>query len=984
MINTVRRGYKYMGCITLKYKVHLRGGNIFMGNNQPNKYRNFMIGAASTALVASAVAPLAASAADFSDVKGNTHESAINALVQAGVINGYADGTFKPNKTLTRSDVVKMMGKWLVSLDYKVPTDYKTNPRFKDLTSKSNDELLKYAALVKDNGVFNGYADGTLGAGLDITRENMAIVLVRAYDAIHKTDLVTLVKETEFDKDVTDLAKAKAEARPYIDVLDYFDITNPVAPQFNPKNTTTRGQFASFLYKTSNVNVEEEADTEAPKLVYTGEKTLNVEYAAEFTAPVVTATDNVDEKVEVTSVITNEAGERLTAIDTKEYGTYKVTYSAVDAAGNNAEDLVLTVVVAEPANLEVASVEGINATQVEVKFNLPVDKATLFTNGKSGDFKTNVVSLTSLDKVGSGALTGELSTDGKTLTITAENVLSKRYDVVINGLKSYNGKNIIKFEKMVTIADDKTAPAIVKTDRVSASTFKVTFSEPLKSLGTVSYKLANGKVITNETTGVTTNFTPGAKEVTFTLGSEVEANQDVIATFVGTQDQAGNLISPNPATVTFQKGAQDGVKPAVTSVTQTGAKSFAIKFTEELQTAPTVKIGDAAASKVEKDANDPTVYNVTSSDVLDNAKTVVISGFVDLSGEPGDSVSKVVSFVKDVHAPKVVSSTVVADETNGKEYLEITFDKNVDFGNAPTVDGVGSYVKNYVTTPVKDADLTATAISYKNASKKVVRVELDALLGKKFDIEGAVYTLDLTFGAVTSEAGEAANTAKVTFTRGKDNTPATDAIVKVESVEQDENDNNKVYVTFDKEVEGSSATNQANYQIAGAVVESVTLKPVSNKKQVAVLNLKAGSNDFTGVRNINIANVKASGSAKVMEPFFTNQVSLKENVAPTVTSAKLVGTNQVTLTFSEAVTTTSEANANDFELLIGGSTVASKTAVTTPANQSGVTTVTFTLEANLSNEDLAKSLDLKAKNTLNIKDAAGNNLAVPTNITISR
>ena len=419
-----------------------------MGNNQPKKYRNFVIGAASAALVASAVAPVA-SAADFSDVsEGNTHAPAINALVEAGVINGYTDGTFKPNKTLTRSDVVKMMGKWLVSLDYEVPADYKTNPRFTDHTSKTNDELLKYSALVKDNGVFNGYADGSLGAGLDITRENMAIVLVRAYDAIHKTDLVTLVKETEFDKDVTDLAKAKAEARPYIDVLDYFDITNPVAPQFNPKNTTTRGQFASFLYKTSIVEVGEEADTEAPKLVYTGEKTLNVEYGAEFTAPVVTATDNVDEEVEVTSVITNEAGERLTAIDTKVPGTYKVTYSAVDAAGNNAEDVVVTVVVAEPTNLEVASVAGINATQVEVKFNLPVDKATLFANGKSGAFKANDVSLYSSRRSSyRELLSGELSNDGKTLTITAANVLSKRYDVVIDGLKSYNGKNIVKYRK---------------------------------------------------------------------------------------------------------------------------------------------------------------------------------------------------------------------------------------------------------------------------------------------------------------------------------------------------------------------------------------------------------------------------------------------------------------------------------------------------------------------------------------------------------
>ena len=82
----------------------------------------------------------------------------------------------------------------------------------------------------------------------------MAVVLVRAFDKLHGIDLVAYVEEQDFDKDVIDLAKAKAEARPAIDVLDFFDITNPVAPEFNPKNTTTRGQFATFLYKTINTD----------------------------------------------------------------------------------------------------------------------------------------------------------------------------------------------------------------------------------------------------------------------------------------------------------------------------------------------------------------------------------------------------------------------------------------------------------------------------------------------------------------------------------------------------------------------------------------------------------------------------------------------------------------------------------------------------------------------------------------------------------
>ncbi|PIC79922.1 hypothetical protein CSV75_08075 [Sporosarcina sp. P18a] len=235
-----------------------------MKSQSKKKYSKYLTGVASAALVASAVAPVV-SAADFNDVADtNSHKEAIDALAAEGVISGYPDGSFKPNKTLTRSDVVKLMGKWLVSKGYTIPTDYKTNPRFTDLTSKSNDELLQSAAIVKDNNVFRGYEDGSLGAAGSITRENMAVVLVRAYDSVNKTDLLSYVQGQEFDKDVVDLNKAKAEARTAIDVLDYFDITNPAAPNFRPKETTTRAQFASFLYKTIQVEVSE--TPEAPEV----------------------------------------------------------------------------------------------------------------------------------------------------------------------------------------------------------------------------------------------------------------------------------------------------------------------------------------------------------------------------------------------------------------------------------------------------------------------------------------------------------------------------------------------------------------------------------------------------------------------------------------------------------------------------------------------------------------------------------------------
>ena len=614
---------------------------------------------------------------------------------------------------------------------------------------------------------------------------------------------------------------------------------------------------------------------------------------------------------------------------------------------------------------------AINATQVQVKFNSPINEDSLF--DVNGNFNVDTVSITPVDLQTAGTLSGTLSTDGKTLTVTSTQILTGRYDVLVENLETTKGVEVEKYEELVTFAADKTAPAITGTSKPTSGTVKVSFSEPIKNLGTVSFKLANGTTVGDNTVnGVTYTFVPGSEEVTFTLGSEVPANGTVTATFIGLQDQNGNLISPNPTIVSLFKGAADGVAPTVASITQTSANKFAVKFSEEIQSVPTVTLNNAATTVV-KDSTDATRYIVTAATPLDGASTVAVSNFTDLSGVAGTPVSKVVSFVKDGVSPKVVSSAVVVDATDKKEYLEFTFDKDIAFGVTPTVDATGgSYLKDFITTSVDDLDISLEAVEYKATSnKKVIRVGLDAFLDA-VDVKGAVYTLNLAFTDVNSTALVPADTTTVTFTRGEDGTAGSIAVLEALSVAQGA-DNNKVNVTFDQAVDGASATNPANYKVDGAIVESVTLLPAAGT-QVAVLNLKANSNGFTGTRNISISNVKALGSSKVMTPFFENTVSLNENVAATVTTAKLTGTNQVTLTFSEAVT---NGAAADFELYIGGNKLAANDVVTTAAG-TDVTTLVLTLEDDVTASNISSGLVLKAVSSIDIVDGVNNKLSVPT------
>lgn len=212
--------------------------------------KNLFTAAAALTVIASTVTPGVASAAQFSDIQGTSLEGITTELVDMGIISGYPDGTFKPNKDLTRSDVVKLIGKYLIVNGYKIPSDYKTKMRFTDLTSNSNDELLQYAALVKDEGIFNG-DNGKLNPSDKITRENMAVVLVNVLSTIHQFDYTSYVDNQSFKNEVVDLYKAKESARPAINVLDYYDITK--VELFNPKKIVTRGQFAQFLYNLTKI-----------------------------------------------------------------------------------------------------------------------------------------------------------------------------------------------------------------------------------------------------------------------------------------------------------------------------------------------------------------------------------------------------------------------------------------------------------------------------------------------------------------------------------------------------------------------------------------------------------------------------------------------------------------------------------------------------------------------------------------------------------
>lgn len=594
-----------------------------------------------------------------------------------------------------------------------------------------------------------------------------------------------------------------------------------------------------------------------------------------------------------------------------------------------------------------------------------------------------------------------LSEDGKTLTLKVKNgtpdeVFSGRYDVKIaaGAIKTTAKEDFAKYETTIN-TEDKVAPTVVSTTKVNASQYKVTFSEPVKSLGTYTFKLADGTEVVSGGTGVTVGFTPGDNYATFTLGSDVAANKSVTANFVGVQDYALNLVDPNPTTVTFTKGDKDGVAPTVTSLTAVNNKTVELKFSEELQTVPTVKIGLTAAT-VTQDKTDKTKYIATFAAAQSGLNTVDVTGITDLSGEVGTAYSKLANFDVDTVAPKLVSSNVEVGSDNA-EYLVLTFDEGItSAANLATINVTGTATKDYVTTStLPNTSIAGSKLVVDADNAKIARIKLDDLVGSSTNA-GTAYDLTLT-GQTSAPADNAivddisgnkgATTIKAAFTRGTDGAAATKNQATIDTTVGTNGiavvDNNTLTVAFNQELDGASATNTANYSIAGATVEKAILNPSSGSpaKQTVTLKLKANSNTFTGERNVTISGVKAKNGL-AMDTYNTTE-TLNENVVPTVTKAVLTGTTTIQLTFSEKVTNATAA-VGDFDLYIGGVKSAYTVSTAQQLLADATNTITLTIGTPLTATDISKGITVQAATSADLQDTVGNIVSVPTAITVAQ
>jgi len=212
---------------------------------QQSKTISKLLAAAVTAttLIVTPLIPLGnveASGKKFKDVvEQEFYYEAVNVLTGNQVLNGYSDGTFKPGNKITRAEVAKIIAE-AIGID----TTNVINPNFTDVSEGA--WYYPSVAALSNAKIIGGYGDQSFKPDAEITRAEMAKILVEAYDSLDKLPS----SKGKF----TDVEENSWYAG-YIAGLIHKEITNGRTPTtFDPNGLLTRGEAATFVYRTENIS----------------------------------------------------------------------------------------------------------------------------------------------------------------------------------------------------------------------------------------------------------------------------------------------------------------------------------------------------------------------------------------------------------------------------------------------------------------------------------------------------------------------------------------------------------------------------------------------------------------------------------------------------------------------------------------------------------------------------------------------------------
>lgn len=110
----------------------------------------------------------------LSDLSGHWGEKEITAMIESGFANGYEDGSFRPNASITRAEFITMLVRILEN------TKGIPSAEASSFTDTAGHWAQKNISAAVSAGITGGYGNGNFGPNDLITREQVAVMLANA------------------------------------------------------------------------------------------------------------------------------------------------------------------------------------------------------------------------------------------------------------------------------------------------------------------------------------------------------------------------------------------------------------------------------------------------------------------------------------------------------------------------------------------------------------------------------------------------------------------------------------------------------------------------------------------------------------------------------------------------------------------------------------------------------------------------------------
>jgi len=178
----------------------------------------------------------------FADAKADAPWAyeAIIALSEKGIVSGYEDKTFRAENSVTREEYVKML---VVALGL-----YDENATCEFTDASSGNWYDSYIASAVKHGIVNGVSEEEFGVGVNISRQDMAVIAFRAIQAQGK-QLPDVQESTTFS-DGAEISDYAGEA---VKELQQANIINGMGDgTFAPKANANRAQAAYIMFSIIN------------------------------------------------------------------------------------------------------------------------------------------------------------------------------------------------------------------------------------------------------------------------------------------------------------------------------------------------------------------------------------------------------------------------------------------------------------------------------------------------------------------------------------------------------------------------------------------------------------------------------------------------------------------------------------------------------------------------------------------------------------